>query len=332
MAGMRFSSEAFPQRERASAIREGYASIAKVDIEPLSDEDFWFSGGTVVFPTAIVSGMTASPCKVIRRGEHTAYNSDLFVLGVATNGRLHAWQRGAEPVDCAPGETYLRGNDEPGGVAVLGDRPGILNIAIPHDQLAPAADDMDGRLRKVAPSAELDLLVQYGRTLLERQDDFSADSAALVSAHLRDLAVLALGGARDAQEAARGRGLRAVRLKAIKADIRANTGNPRFSLEWLAARHGISPRYLRALFYGEGTSFTDFVLEARLSHAYRLLTDPRFSDRNVSAIAFESGFGDLSWFYQAFRRRFGMTPRDLRESMRRNSGPRDHEREYRTRE
>jgi AraC-like DNA-binding protein len=123
-----------------------------------------------------------------------------------------------------------------------------------------------------------------------------------------------------------------VRLKAIKADIRANTGNPRFSLEWLAARHGISPRYLRALFYGEGTSFTDFVLEARLSHAYRLLTDPRFSDRNVSAIAFESGFGDLSWFYQAFRRRFGMTPRDLRESMRRNSGPRDHEREYRTRE
>jgi AraC-like DNA-binding protein len=134
--------------------------------------------------------------------------------------------------------------------------------------------------------------------------------------HLRDLAVLSLGARQDALERARKRGLRAARLEAVKADIAANIANPRLSLDWLAARHGISPRYLRALFYGDGTSLTDFILEARLSHAHRLLTEDHVKSRNIGAVALQSGFGDFSWFHQAFRRRFAMTPADAREAAR----------------
>jgi AraC-like DNA-binding protein len=43
-----------------------------------------------------------------------------------------------------------------------------------------------------------------------------------------------------------------------------------------------------------------------------MLTDPRRAGEKVSAIAFAAGFHDLSHFNRAFRRRFGVTPSDVR--------------------
>jgi AraC-like DNA-binding protein len=66
------------------------------------------------------------------------------------------------------------------------------------------------------------------------------------------------------------------------------------------------------LFENEGTTFSEFARNARLSRAYRMLRDPRFADRSISTIAFEAGFSDLSYFNKVFRRRFGGTPSDVR--------------------
>ena len=54
------------------------------------------------------------------------------------------------------------------------------------------------------------------------------------------------------------------------------------------------------------------VLEQRLVRAARLLRDPRHLARKVSDIAYLAGFNDMSYFHRAFRRRFGMTPSDMR--------------------
>jgi len=54
------------------------------------------------------------------------------------------------------------------------------------------------------------------------------------------------------------------------------------------------------------------VLAQRLVLAHRMLTDPRRAMRKISAIAFEAGFGDLSYFNRAFRRRYGLRPSELR--------------------
>jgi AraC-like DNA-binding protein len=62
---------------------------------------------------------------------------------------------------------------------------------------------------------------------------------------------------------------------------------------------------------------SDFVLMQRLTRAHRMLGDPAFAERSIGAIAYEVGFGDLSYFNRAFRRRFGATPSDVREAARR---------------
>src|SRR5262249_36222683 len=83
----------------------------------------------------------------------------------------------------------------------------------------------------------------------------------------------------------------------------------------IAVRHRIKPRWVQRLFESQGTTFTEYVLAQRLCRAHRLLTDPRFANHKVSTIALDSGFGDLSYFNRAFRRRYGMTPSELRAAV-----------------
>ena len=68
------------------------------------------------------------------------------------------------------------------------------------------------------------------------------------------------------------------------------------------------------MFELEGMTFSEFVLSQRLMRAYRMLLDPRHAGLTISSIAFAVGFGDLSYFNRTFRRRFGMTPSDLRQA------------------
>src|SRR5262249_49929773 len=133
-----------------------------------------------------------------------------------------------------------------------------------------------------------------------------------VSNHLMDLAALVLGAHGDHAEFAQQRGATAARLTAIKSDILRALGRSDLSRELIAARHGVSPRYVRKLFERDGSSFSTFVLTERLAMAHRMLIDRRHAHLNIAHIAHESGFGDVSYFNRAFRRHFGATPSDFR--------------------
>ena len=67
------------------------------------------------------------------------------------------------------------------------------------------------------------------------------------------------------------------------------------------------------MFQAEGETFSGFVLARRLDRAMQRLTDGA-DPRPVGAIAFDVGFGDLSYFNRTFRRRFGLTPSQVRRS------------------
>jgi AraC-like DNA-binding protein len=47
---------------------------------------------------------------------------------------------------------------------------------------------------------------------------------------------------------------------------------------------------------------------------HRMLSDPRLADRSIGSIAFDVGFGDLSYFNRTFRGRYGATPGEIRKS------------------
>jgi|SRR6185369_15258254 AraC-like DNA-binding protein len=78
----------------------------------------------------------------------------------------------------------------------------------------------------------------------------------------------------------------------------------------LARRIGLGPSRLAHLFKREThQSIREFVLEKRLLEAARLVTS---TEKRISAICYSVGFSDLSNFNHAFKRRFGMSPREAR--------------------
>lgn len=70
------------------------------------------------------------------------------------------------------------------------------------------------------------------------------------------------------------------------------------------------------LFEAEGLSASEFILSQRLARAHRLLGDPKLIARSISSIAYDIGFGDLSYFNRTFRRRYGATPSEIRAGSR----------------
>jgi AraC-like DNA-binding protein len=123
---------------------------------------------------------------------------------------------------------------------------------------------------------------------------------------------VALGATRDGVAIAEGRGIRAARLRAVKADILSHLGSSNLTVQAVALRQRVTPRYVHMLFEAEGVTFSEFVLGQRLLRAFRMLTDPRLRPMTISAIAFAAGFGDLSYFNRTFRRRFGTRPSEVR--------------------
>jgi AraC-like DNA-binding protein len=174
--------------------------------------------------------------------------------------------------------------------------------------------DLDRSEVRVIPrgAAALMLLRRYLNIIAEESALATFELRRAAVTHVYDLAAITLGTTAEEAKAARNRGIWAARLEAIKADVKAHVDDGNLSVAAVAARHGVTLRYLQKLFEADGTSFSEFVVGQRLANAYRVLTNPLHSNRAISDIAYSVGFNDLSYFNRAFRRRYGSTPSDVR--------------------
>lgn len=172
------------------------------------------------------------------------------------------------------------------------------------------ADDLVLRDIPIDPSASK--LVSNYMTLLG-DGELSRDMADAAGAHLLDLVALMLGASRDSAVLARTRGLRAIRLRAVLEAVDKRFREPGLSPSAVGRALGLSGRYVQDLLCETGQTFTERVLEARLQAVRRALADPARMENTIADVAFECGFGDVSHFNRAFKRRFGCTPGAFRQ-------------------
>jgi AraC-like DNA-binding protein len=196
-------------------------------------------------------------------------------------------------------------------------RPGPVYhrvVRLPRASLMPLVRDIDDAVLRPIPrgTSALNLLMRYAGALIDDPAVSEPELQPVIASQLCDLVAVTLGATRDAAAAAEGRGIRAARLRAVKSDIEAHLTDGRLSPTAVARRQRISDSYIRKLFEGEGTSFSEFVLARRLARAHRMLSDRRYLDRTIAAIAFEAGFGDVSYFNRTFKRLYGARPSETR--------------------
>jgi AraC-like DNA-binding protein len=309
-ASFRLTTEMFPERDRVEITREVYGrTVLRVDLDPLA-------------PAQIDMRVRALPGLGIATGSSSEFrvhhttsliDSDDLVLLAALDGGSVMKHRGREEM-VGNGQALMMSGEEV-GLNLIG--PGgfrFVNMSFSRRQLSPLIGDPAAVLMRPLPtqSGAMRLLLDYVRSIQEFGDELTAEAWHLAATHVFDLAALAMGATRDAAQIARGRGVSVARLRAIKADIVAHGGHVDLSAQDVAARHGLSARYVRKLFESEGTSLIDFMMNQRLVRAHRMLSDPRHAGRSITAIAYEAGFNDLSYFNRAFRRRYDATPSDVR--------------------
>lgn len=97
-----------------------------------------------------------------------------------------------------------------------------------------------------------------------------------------------------------------------KAYIEEHIGGE-LSLDQTADAVGVNPYYLSKLFKDEtGSNFIDFVNENRLEKAKNLL---KKGEQSIKEVSFECGYSDQNYFSKIFRRKFGITPTEFRNSL-----------------
>ena len=309
---LHFSTEQLSIADRVPMYREVLGrELLRMDVEPVADDPFRVDLSIHPFPGLTVMSATTYAMRGQRTRELTSDGVDTVGLVVNLRGPYTDSRRDAE-VSLAPGDAIFISAAEPrrsfrpyyGRMVGLNIRRAALSGLIPH---------IDDRLSQVVPRSDavLGLLTSY----LSALTDTRAQTGALrefAATHVCDLFTLMLGASLDVARLAEARGAAAARLHAIKTDILKNLDSRNLTLGALAARHRVTPRYIQRLFERDSTSLTQFVLDERLARAHRLLRGARDAQRSISEIAFAVGFGDLSYFNRSFRRRYGMTPSDVR--------------------
>ncbi|MFZ5674453.1 MAG: AraC family transcriptional regulator [Pseudomonadota bacterium] len=312
----RLRTDALPERDRIEIMREVYGrTVLRVDVDPVAALDVDMTLRSL--PGVGIATGRSSQLRA-RRSSALIDNDDIILLAAQSGASIMKHRGREEPVNDRQA-LMMSGADvgishiQPGGLR-------FINMSFPMRKLAPLVGDPGAVFMRplFTDSAPMRLLLDYVQAVQTIERDAPPELWHLAATHILDLAAVAMGATRDAAEIARGRGVRVARLRAIKADIAAH--GAQLSVDQIAARHRLSPRYVRKLFEGEGTSLSDFMLAQRLERAHRLLTDPRRAGSTITAIAFEAGFNDLSYFNRAFRRRYGATPTDVRGTAQRTRG------------
>ena len=316
---LRISSDDIPERDRLEFVREVYGrTIIKHDLEPIPGIPFQLSGTMRRLPSLGLASL-ASPGMFTRRGRAQCESDDLLLNVTLAGGRVLR-QLGREAV-IGEGEAVLSTSAEVGTCDIHADSRWV-SIRIPFSTLAPMIEDLGAVLIRpiAAGTGSLPLLVNYIAALQDTHSLVTPELHRLIAAHVTELVALTVGATRDAAEIARGSGLRAARLVRVLQAIDAGVLDASLSAASVAARLGVTPRYVHLLLEETGQTFSQYVLEKRLVRAMQLLRDPRHCGRRIADVAFAVGFADLSHFNRAFRLRFGNTPSSIRKNAARGEG------------
>lgn len=215
-------------------------------------------------------------------------------FGYRTDGVAHQLVAGGFLVG-APGQDYVCTHEHGRGDSCLS-----LQLS------AGLVDELGGtragawQVGGLAPEAELGVLGALAQAAADGRTEVALEEAALL------LVSRFLARARPRTPAWTARALDRRRAVEIALWMDSAAHEP-LRLRELAARAGLSPfHFLRVFTRALGVTPHQYLVGARLRRAARLLADPA---RQVTDVAFEVGFGDLSNFVRTFRRAAGVSPR-----------------------
>ncbi|HEX3995253.1 MAG TPA: AraC family transcriptional regulator, partial [Acetobacteraceae bacterium] len=223
--------------------------------------------------------------------------------------------RGSNAIRLRESQMCLMNMSMEGGVG-LNDGNRFTSTRIPRAALLAMCPSADDRLYRAIDESQhiRELIVQYSALSANTAASLDAVGQQAMAGHMIDLVALLLRTGQDETQLATERGYAAARLRSVQQHVLQHLSDGGLAVGSIAQSCGLSPKQVQRLFERAGTTFTEFVLEQRLLLARRLLASPGNRQDKIGTIAYNAGFGDLSYFNRTFRGRFGMTPSEWRNA------------------
>ncbi|MEL7028983.1 MAG: helix-turn-helix domain-containing protein [Pseudomonadota bacterium] len=189
------------------------------------------------------------------------------------------------------------------------------------------------KLTLVAPATELESIFPFARDRVGSTVDSTKGPGALFANHL--LTLESVGWRMDPADLNRAmRGTlelfaqafaaeregpstthKRLTLERIRRYCLQNLADPAMTPSSVALAHGISTRYLHALFSDTGETIGNWLKRERLKRCRAALETPSERGRTITEIAFSWGFQDMSHFSKVFKAEYGVTPREIRSGI-----------------
>ncbi|MGB6351956.1 MAG: AraC family transcriptional regulator [Pseudolabrys sp.] len=318
----RFSTADLPEKDRVAIWREQYGRKAlKLDFEPINEIPFECAVAFRALPGVQIMSTAMTPARIIRRREFIGDGDEDLIFIINQTGTATAFARGREVV-VREGDALLMSTSEV-KVFERHSHGGSLSFRIQQSAVSSVVTNIHDIIMQLIPHDTdiLKLLASYAAPLFSEIALATPEFRRTAGTHLLDLIALALGATDDAAELASRRGLPVARLEKAKSYIIENSSRRELSIGTVASHLGVTPRHLQRLFEREDTTFSEFLLAQRLNRAHYMLTQPRLAQSPVATIAYDVGFGDLSYFSRCFKKLYGATPRDIRNRALRSTEP-----------
>jgi len=305
-----FSSDDIPEHVRDEFVRDFYGRIQmRLQIKPREDHPLSFKARTLILPDMMCTTGSTSPMTWDRTPDLMSDDNDDIILSW-NKGGYRFTMPGRGDYETKPGTAVLLPLDRRFLVETE-DSSWTMALQFKRSLLTPLVKNLDDvspdSIARLQPAHCL--LFDYLWSMLHMP---SVDGLApMASRHVADLLAASFG---SIQHGVPNSGVRAARLAAIKQHVAKHLRDPRLSAEQVSRKYAISSRYIRQLFFEEGTSFSDYVTGQRLAYVHSCLLDRRQALRQIADIAFEVGFTEPSTFYRQFKLRYGKTPTDVRGS------------------
>jgi len=287
--------------------------FCQLDAEPLAAERIECTVAVTRVGALSFGAAHGSSTSFLRTRSLLSDGCDDLVLVTAMAGDVLTVQRG-RTIELRPGEVGLMSLDD---IAECGHSEGgrFTALRIPRQELIGICRDAEDRLSKpLAGSPRLrDAVSGYFALCTETAGALDAVAQHTMARHMTELVGLLLRTGNDATPPALHDGYGAARLQLIQAQLLKQLDDGDLSIVSVARQAGLTPKQVQRLFWATGLTFSEFVLEQRLLLAHRLLSGIA-GRAKISAVAYDAGFRDLSYFNRSFRRRFGMTPSEWRDA------------------
>jgi AraC-like DNA-binding protein len=310
-----FSTEDYPQSERYAAWRDAICDVyVHVDVKATDPERYRGFIREAKFGEVVLTDILLSEQRIKRNNRHISQlDKDCYYLQLIHTGNISVVQRG---------ETH-RSNPARGAIFSATEQYELYGhgevrsfyLELPRDEFAQRFPR-----ERIPVSALLNTSQGLGRIATEFCATLAAEGSKLedsvrsgLGSQLMDMLAFTMLTSEGDMPAAEG-AVKKARLRSVQQWIEAHITDPYLSLEKVASSNGMSLRYLHVLFEGCEMSASEWIWNRRLQLAYDGLA--RGDGRSITSIAFDHGFNSSAHFSTMFRRKYGISPRDIARPIR----------------